>query len=227
MSPSGKKKPEVMAGLPTTRPQRRSARRERAGRPDTPGDAVPSGAASPARSDEAQNHEAPRATSARAETRSKKATAPTEAKARPKKATEAKARPRKVAAAEAKTARGTGTAKARAGSEKAATSRPRPARRKQSARADGARARAAPRSATATAPTLLVAADGRERLPQPGQPRSLPPQPPDTAEPPPPARPGGGEIIGTAIQAAGELAEIGLTLGTQALRNAISRLPRP
>jgi hypothetical protein len=34
-------------------------------------------------------------------------------------------------------------------------------------------------------------------------------------------------ILGTAAQAAAELAEIGLSVGTRALRNAFSRLPRP
>jgi hypothetical protein len=33
--------------------------------------------------------------------------------------------------------------------------------------------------------------------------------------------------MGTAVQAAGEIAQIGATLWTQAVRSAISRLPRP
>jgi hypothetical protein len=33
--------------------------------------------------------------------------------------------------------------------------------------------------------------------------------------------------MGTAVQAAAELAEIGLQAGTRALRRALSRLPRP
>jgi hypothetical protein len=39
--------------------------------------------------------------------------------------------------------------------------------------------------------------------------------------------PEGIELVGTAIQAAGELAQLGLTLGTKALRGAVSRIPRP
>jgi hypothetical protein len=35
------------------------------------------------------------------------------------------------------------------------------------------------------------------------------------------------EILGTAVQATAELAEIGLALSARALRNAASRLPRP
>jgi len=43
-----------------------------------------------------------------------------------------------------------------------------------------------------------------------------------------PAQPPEGiELVGTAIQAAGELAQIGLTLGTKALRGVVARLPRP
>jgi hypothetical protein len=39
--------------------------------------------------------------------------------------------------------------------------------------------------------------------------------------------PEGIELVGTAIQAAGELAQFGLTLGTKALRGAVARIPRP
>lgn len=42
-----------------------------------------------------------------------------------------------------------------------------------------------------------------------------------------PTAPAGAELVTTAVQAAGELAQIGLTLGTQALRGALSRIPRP
>ena len=41
------------------------------------------------------------------------------------------------------------------------------------------------------------------------------------------APPSGAELIGTAIQAAGELAQIGLAVGGHALRSALGRLPRP
>jgi hypothetical protein len=37
----------------------------------------------------------------------------------------------------------------------------------------------------------------------------------------------GADIIGTTIQAAAELAEIGLTVTARALRNAVARLPKP
>jgi hypothetical protein len=35
------------------------------------------------------------------------------------------------------------------------------------------------------------------------------------------------DVLGTAVQAAAELAEIGLSIGAQAIRRAVSRLPRP
>jgi hypothetical protein len=39
--------------------------------------------------------------------------------------------------------------------------------------------------------------------------------------------PSGTEVLTTVIEAAGEVAQIGLTAGVRALREAISRLPRP
>src|SRR4051794_30971244 len=50
-----------------------------------------------------------------------------------------------------------------------------------------------------------------------------------TAEPPPETTttpPSGTELITTAIQAAGELAQIGLAVGGQVLRRAVDKLPR-
>jgi hypothetical protein len=75
-----------------------------------------------------------------------------------------------------------------------------------------------------------------ERLRQPAQPAGTPARGPASARPPareaaPATRrsgpPSGGEIFSTAVQAAAELAEIGLTASARALRNALSRLPRP
>ena len=40
-------------------------------------------------------------------------------------------------------------------------------------------------------------------------------------------KPARADVIGTAVQAAAELAEIGLSAGARALRGAVSRLPRP
>ena len=51
-----------------------------------------------------------------------------------------------------------------------------------------------------------------------------------TAEPPPQpttSPPSGTELVTTAIQAAGELAQIGLAVGGQVLRRAVGKLPKP
>jgi hypothetical protein len=49
-----------------------------------------------------------------------------------------------------------------------------------------------------------------------------------TAEPEPGASPPSGtELVTTAIQAAGELAQIGLAVGGQVLRRAVGKLPKP
>jgi hypothetical protein len=51
-----------------------------------------------------------------------------------------------------------------------------------------------------------------------------------TAEPPPSRRrspPSGTELVTTAIQAAGELAQIGLAVGGQVLKRAVDKLPKP
>jgi hypothetical protein len=43
----------------------------------------------------------------------------------------------------------------------------------------------------------------------------------------PPQTPQGAELVGTAVQAAGELAQLGLELGTRALAGIVKRIPRP
>jgi hypothetical protein len=52
-----------------------------------------------------------------------------------------------------------------------------------------------------------------------------------TAEPPPSESttkpPSGTELVTTAIQAAGELAQIGLAVGGQVLKRAVDKLPKP
>jgi hypothetical protein len=52
---------------------------------------------------------------------------------------------------------------------------------------------------------------------------------PRTSEPPPAesARPSGMELVTTAVQAAGELTQIGLTIGGRILKRAVDRLPKP
>ena len=40
-------------------------------------------------------------------------------------------------------------------------------------------------------------------------------------------QPGGQELVSTVVQAAGELASIGLTVGGQLIKRAVQRLPKP
>jgi hypothetical protein len=71
------------------------------------------------------------------------------------------------------------------------------------------------------------------RLRQPAQPEGTPTRSraKSGTAPRPPARtsasPKGTEILGTAVQAAAEIAEIGISAGARAIRRAVSRLPRP
>jgi len=94
---------------------------------------------------------------------------------------------------------------ARRGTQGAAD-RPKPPRK----RAAATRAAKAPKPARAKSGAAKSGA-ARPTRPEPAQ--SLPS--------------GLDEVVGTAVQAAGELAQIGLSLGTQALRGATKRLPRP
>jgi hypothetical protein len=83
---------------------------------------------------------------------------------------------------------------------------------------------AASKAPTPQAAPQAIGARRSERLQQPAQPAGAPPAPPRAAEP---ERTTGRDILGIAAQAAGELAEIGLSVSARALRNAVSRLPRP
>jgi hypothetical protein len=62
-----------------------------------------------------------------------------------------------------------------------------------------------------------------ETLRQPKQPAGTPPKPASRR----PAPPSGSQIVSTVVQAAAELAEIGLSAGARAVRDALGRLPRP
>lgn len=62
-------------------------------------------------------------------------------------------------------------------------------------------------------------------LRQPAQPRGIPKARRAPKRKPAPAS--RAETVGTAVQAVGELAELGLTLSARALRNAVARLPKP
>jgi hypothetical protein len=97
------------------------------------------------------------------------------------------------------------SARATAGSQQAANPRPRPTSRPTAKRSAPARKRRT------------------ESIRQPNQPVGNPPAP--RARRPVPVS--GTELVGTIVQAAGELAEIGLSVGARTLRNAVARLPRP
>jgi hypothetical protein len=84
--------------------------------------------------------------------------------------------------------------------------------------------RATRSKAASRAPTAEKAAAAQRRAARPA------PSPP----PPPKARPrrsssppSGPELVTTAIQAAGEIAHIGITVGGQVLKRAARRIPRP
>jgi hypothetical protein len=80
--------------------------------------------------------------------------------------------------------------------------------------------------ATATGPATKPTPATRpapKRLRQPAQPAGAPPSPRSRASVPNT----GADVIGTAVHAAAELAEIGLSAGARALRNAVARLPKP
>jgi hypothetical protein len=93
---------------------------------------------------------------------------------------------------------------------------------------------AAPKAKTTTA-KAKKASNGRatkptpatrpapKRLRQPAQPAGAPPSPRSRGSVPN----SGADVLGTAVHAAAELAEIGLTAGARALRNAVARLPKP
>jgi hypothetical protein len=82
-----------------------------------------------------------------------------------------------------------------------------------------------PPAARPSRPARAAAAKKAPAAPRP-QSRPAPSPPP----PPPPRRrrpPRGTELVTTTIQAAGELAQIGLTVGGQVLKRAVDRIPRP
>jgi hypothetical protein len=110
-----------------------------------------------------------------------------------------------------------------------------PARRPQrrSAHRGGAKAAArksAPRkkaAATAKKPPTAARKPAAGRRPAGVRPSEATRAASSTPGQRPAQSPEGIELVGTAIQAAGELAQLGLTLGTKALRGAVARLPRP
>ena len=91
-----------------------------------------------------------------------------------------------------------------------------PRAKQEAPRAKATSTRPATKPMPATRPAL-------KRLRQPAQPAGAPPSPRSRVSVPNT----GADVLGTAVHAAAELAEIGLTAGARALRNAVARLPKP
>jgi hypothetical protein len=75
--------------------------------------------------------------------------------------------------------------------------------------------------ATTTARAAAAKPKPRPATPPPPR-REPPPEPPPRTGPP-----SGPELVTTAVQAVGEIAQIGVTLGVRAVRRAVSRIPHP
>jgi hypothetical protein len=88
-------------------------------------------------------------------------------------------------------------------------------------------AKKAPAQARAAASTKPAAARRKQRAEPAAEQQSRPVPPAGYATPADDDRPSGTDLVGTAVQAAGELAQIGIVLGGRALKSAIQRLPRP
>lgn len=119
---------------------------------------------------------------------------------------EAKPKSRAAAAAKAKP----GAAKPKATAAAKRTAKPKAAAAAKGRRKPAAKAAAAPKAAAKNAPAATAV-----------------PPPSGYATPEQDSRPGGVELVATTVQAAAELAGIGLTLGRQAIGQALSRIPRP
>jgi|SRR5215211_2132959 len=109
-------------------------------------------------------------------------------------------------------AAGKGAAKAKAGGKANSGGKARPAAKK------------APPPERAAASTKPDAAASGTTSAKP-KPPAVPPA--GYATPADDDRPRGTDLVGTAVQAAGELAQIGIAAGARALKSAIQRLPRP
>jgi hypothetical protein len=96
------------------------------------------------------------------------------------------------------------------------------------ARAPGKPKGARPAGSPKAARPAAQAKPARSAAQAKAAPRRGPIVPPGSGRRPPESTgTSGSDVLGTAVQAAGELAQVGLTLGVQVLRRAISRLPRP
>ena len=93
---------------------------------------------------------------------------------------------------------------------------------------------AKPKAKAAAKPKTTAKPKAAAAKPRPKPKAAVPPPPRSTVPPAGYATPrsdeepsGRGDLIGTAVQAAGELTQIGLAAGTRAISSALKRLPRP
>jgi hypothetical protein len=198
---------DVLGGLPRTRPHRRS--QKRAAQPTPP----PAPAPAPAPADPALTPDtgvSPDAGVTRdtAASQAAEVTPDTVATPDPAVTPDTAATPRtKSGAAPMKRGSATKPRTADARKPKAAAARPKPT------------------AAGTTKPSTAGAAHSRpDRLRQPAQPEGTPSARRRAIRPAPPS---GADVVGTAVKAAAELAEIGLSISARAIRGAVSRLPRP
>jgi len=208
----------VMGSLPRTRPHRRSAKRGPGGQPAR----SPEADSQPAES--TSTHKRSSATAKPAARTTAPARAKTKAKATPAAKTRANANAKATPATRAK-AKATPAPKGKAKATPAPKSKANPTGGRSAAGSAGTPTRSLQ---SATAPR---AAGDRSRKPGATsqahhRTASRPDGPPlPRRAVPPAAEPAG--AVGTAVQAAAELTEIGLKASARALRGALSRLPRP
>jgi hypothetical protein len=212
----------VLAALPSTRPERIGTRRT--GTPVAAATQTASAAATSATATKSSPAKPARSTSATpAKSSPARATKSTSAKS----AKSSPAKTRKTSYPRTSPATKTPAATAKS------TSRPTAARRKA----------AAPRTfePTQAAEEAAGAADERafgveteprpravrEAAPKMGAPRPGRADEPTAAPSPESGRPSGVELVTTAVQAAGELTQIGLTIGGRIIKRAVDRLPKP
>lgn len=107
--------------------------------------------------------------------------------------------------------------------EPAARAKPRPGAKKDKAKAVKAKAKlAATPISDGAAPRPKPVRSASENLADPAR-KSAKKRP--VAEPE--SAPSGTELVTTVVQAAGELAQVGLSIGGQVLKRAVDRLPKP
>jgi histone H1/5 len=124
--------------------------------------------------------------------------------------TEAEARPKTAAKTAKKPTRATPKAVGKPAGKAAPRTKPKAAGSRPKAAATKAASGSKPRAVRSGSPSL----DAAKKKPR-------------ARRVPAPEPPKGAELVTTAVQATGELAKIGLTLGSQALKRAARKLPKP